>query len=465
VQKCGNSSGGAGLFLADQFGEYDNVTLQQNYVNLKMYTTNAEPGVSSNTFVNLKTASPGSGVNVILQNSNTGGQTQSDNLFINHQCQNGTVACIAMFGGTSGFMSAKWIGAAPELNGGGAASIVIDGLTIKQAGAWYLNNSHATLDHIEFSDATANPDMLLESGSFVNIVNSGGGGPQFNKLITADATSFVNLGGDISINGIIQNVATYPATISAGRGAMIGSPISYLNSAVPNAYTGNPLTPPFSVTTGTISNATAVDSQYGTVNTVALAASAGSTSTNLFTVANAIPSQGVTSDFLSTFLLMASADTALECYGHFSGGDMGVKFTNVPLYANRWSQIKMWTYNIASAHPVDLSCFPDDSAGATVSITRLESLAYPSGATTGFTGQASAWARAQVLQFGAVNPNRGNGTAVTFSALPTCAAAYEGSIRAVTDSNTVTWGATVAGSSTNHVLAYCDGTNWTVAGK
>lgn len=52
-----------------------------------------------------------------------------------------------------------------------------------------------------------------------------------------------------------------------------------------------------------------------------------------------------------------------------------------------------------------------------------------------------------------------------FSVLPACAAAYEGAFASVTDSNTVTWGATVAGSSTNHVLAYCDGTNWTVAAK
>lgn len=52
-----------------------------------------------------------------------------------------------------------------------------------------------------------------------------------------------------------------------------------------------------------------------------------------------------------------------------------------------------------------------------------------------------------------------------FSALPGCNATYEGSVAPVTDSTTATWGATITGSSTNHVLAYCDGTNWTVAAK
>lgn len=55
---------------------------------------------------------------------------------------------------------------------------------------------------------------------------------------------------------------------------------------------------------------------------------------------------------------------------------------------------------------------------------------------------------------------------VGFATLPACSATYEGSQAAVSDANVGTWGTTItAGSSTNHVLAYCDGTNWTVAGK
>ena len=52
-----------------------------------------------------------------------------------------------------------------------------------------------------------------------------------------------------------------------------------------------------------------------------------------------------------------------------------------------------------------------------------------------------------------------------FASLPACAGGTEGSIAPVTDSNTAVWGATISGLSTNHVLAYCDGTNWTVMAK
>lgn len=48
-----------------------------------------------------------------------------------------------------------------------------------------------------------------------------------------------------------------------------------------------------------------------------------------------------------------------------------------------------------------------------------------------------------------------------FASLPT---ATEGMVAAVTDSNTNTWGATIAGGGANNVLAFYNGSNWTVAG-
>jgi hypothetical protein len=51
---------------------------------------------------------------------------------------------------------------------------------------------------------------------------------------------------------------------------------------------------------------------------------------------------------------------------------------------------------------------------------------------------------------------------VTFSTLTACSSTIEGETAAVTDSTTNTWGATITGSGSHHVLAYCDGTHWTV---
>lgn len=55
------------------------------------------------------------------------------------------------------------------------------------------------------------------------------------------------------------------------------------------------------------------------------------------------------------------------------------------------------------------------------------------------------------------------GNAVAYASLP--ATPVEGMLVGVTDSNTATWGDTVAAGGANHILAYYNGTNWTVAGK
>lgn len=49
-----------------------------------------------------------------------------------------------------------------------------------------------------------------------------------------------------------------------------------------------------------------------------------------------------------------------------------------------------------------------------------------------------------------------------FASLPT---GQRGMLAVVTDSNTATWGATIAAGGSNIVLGFYNGTNWTVAAK
>lgn len=52
-----------------------------------------------------------------------------------------------------------------------------------------------------------------------------------------------------------------------------------------------------------------------------------------------------------------------------------------------------------------------------------------------------------------------------FASLPACSGANEGLSEPISDSTTTAWGATITGGGSSHVLAYCDGSNWTVAAK
>jgi len=53
-------------------------------------------------------------------------------------------------------------------------------------------------------------------------------------------------------------------------------------------------------------------------------------------------------------------------------------------------------------------------------------------------------------------------TPLAFTAVPACAAGTEGSFASITTSNSATNGVIITGGGTNHVLAFCDGTNWKV---
>lgn len=57
------------------------------------------------------------------------------------------------------------------------------------------------------------------------------------------------------------------------------------------------------------------------------------------------------------------------------------------------------------------------------------------------------------------------GGVCTVAGLPSCAAGTEGSVYPVSDSAVNTWGTTITGGSSNHVGAYCNGSNWTVFSK
>jgi hypothetical protein len=423
VTGCGDTTAGsAGFRFDDQFAHISNMSLQQNYVNMKMLGGN----VASNSFYDLKVQSPGSGVNIFQSPQTVGSSAQNDNFFYNLQCQNGTVACFATVATANGCSTWTFIGGAPELNNG-SSSAVIEGVTIPHSGEIYNSGCNVVLQDFSSSDATADPQMLTVNNGQTVMTNFGGGGGQFN-INQADSTSHYVVNGTLAMNGIIQNASAYPSNITGGRGAMYGAPVSRLDSSIPNAFTGNVLTPAFSSTTGTSSNGTVVDSQYGLVNSVTFAASPGSSSSNQIQVANIIPNQSVVSDYMVSAIVKSNLTGNFQAAGNISGIPMGFLFgpttpARLTLLANQPTRLLMWVYNVPINTPVtSFQLWPTDSVGAAVEITRIQALACANGGNVANPGQTSgicAQQRALMIQSGAVNPNRASqscGTTTTCSA-------------------------------------------------
>jgi hypothetical protein len=88
----------------------------------------------------------------------------------------------------------------------------------------------------------------------------------------------------------------------------------------------------------------------------------------------------------------------------------------------------------------------------------------PAGSQT--RAQAARFMAGVVIGTGATDPgvNVELLTPQAFASLTACSSALEGALAEVNNSNTATWGATIAGGGTNKVMAHCNGANWTVAG-
>jgi hypothetical protein len=97
-------------------------------------------------------------------------------------------------------------------------------------------------------------------------------------------------------------------------------------------------------------------------------------------------------------------------------------------------------------------------------ILRLDNLPGNSFDRLQFGGATSSFPA--LKRFGnAVAHRAADDTVPAFATLTACSAAGEGAVSPVSDSSTNVWGATVTGGGANHILAYCDGTNWTVMAK
>jgi hypothetical protein len=89
---------------------------------------------------------------------------------------------------------------------------------------------------------------------------------------------------------------------------------------------------------------------------------------------------------------------------------------------------------------------------------------YISGANgSAFTATTNGTQAFQCIYTGDCNFSQGVKLATrTFATLPTCNAGAAGQLFYVTDSNSATFNANMAGGGANKVMAMCNGTNWTV---
>jgi hypothetical protein len=376
-----------------QFGEFSNVSLFNNFVGLKVYSTPAGGGGNSNTFYGLKVV--GSTVGVLIAANSTLGM--GADYFVNPSLLENSTAAMAVFGDRWP-TDIHWYGGAPEHTGEtkGTGPVAIDGRVVKPASI-YASLARINLTEVSIAEAKVSPFMRAENFSEVILDNVSGYGNWAGTLVSADLSSTTSLQGHIDAVGTIENVISYPAVLrTGGYFRMFGPAFFSSNPDIPNMFLGNANAPAVTDVRGTSSSTTTKDRQMGYVTTIGHAPRPGTQDNNRVNFGDVVSVQTQDpSDILVSILLKSS----LTCNYILAGYADGYTTTVVPLEAGRWTRVIILKAKAKPGEGFTLVGWPSDSSGPTVSFTKLEVLAAPSGAS-----EALGYMRT-VLTTGAVNPN------------------------------------------------------------
>jgi hypothetical protein len=374
-----------------QFGEFSNLSLYRNQAGLKIYTTMNGGGGNSNAFYGLKAV--GNTVGVLIAETASFGM--GPDYFINPSLLSNSVAAMAVFG-NAGPAEVHWYGGAPEVNGGGAASINIDGHLIKQA-TLYANLARITLSEVEVAEAKISPVIRAENSSAITLDNISGYGRWDGTLVSADRTSTTTLEGRLDVLGTIENVIAYPQVLASPAYVRIfGVPVISLNHEIPNAFAGDPMRPHPADIKGSTSTSITRDPLLGSVTTVQHAQRRGSQENNRVSFGNVISAHtSVESTIAVSILLKASVD----CDYVISGYGDGYSTVHVPLVAGEWTRTVIYKSKFPSEKEFTLVGWPDDASGPAVSFSALQVLVE---LTNSFATRGS---MGMMLTTGSVNPN------------------------------------------------------------
>ena len=199
-------TGGLVLFGA-QFDWFDNLKFYDNYVGLKLYGLPAAGGGQSNHFNNLTVVGAGNFTTPVCVLLYEQGSTLSmgPNYFTNFTPQSCSVAAMGIIGSPEWQTITYINGGAPEHDGGGASSVTIDGVTIKQAST-YQNHGFLYWTNVQLEEATINPVVFSENNSQAIFLNPvGGNGRQIFSQTDSTSESYVFGKNNTAGNAIFQN--------------------------------------------------------------------------------------------------------------------------------------------------------------------------------------------------------------------------------------------------------------------
>lgn len=299
-------------------------------------------------------------VGVVVNGTNFVSGIQSIN-FYNPLCLQNSVCGMAFFDA-----QATIYGGAPESNATGAATIVIDGKTVKRSSI-YLKNSHVDVVELQQGETSAcDPMILLESNSVLSLRNfrrNGGTGAGY-LLVSADSTSSVHLEGCFGGQGTVQNVTSWPDSLilpTAAQVCLYGEPVHKIDPTLAPLYAEQASAWASSGVSAPTVNAFAEDVDLGYCRSVTFQAVVGGLNTNA--VNKTLGNGAASKDSLITVLMKSDTDCKITAH-LFDGTSFNViNPTEINLKANKVIRIVLGKRNIAAGGVWQLFVYSTDGVG------------------------------------------------------------------------------------------------------
>jgi hypothetical protein len=332
-----------------------NVVLLNNTVGMKLYGDAVNGGGNANSFYGIRFQGNTVGCMIV-----TNGLALHNNQLYGGTFQGNTVCGLYTLGFSAGNpVSGLYIsGAHFEANGSGAATVVIDGHTVKKSDCHFVQTK-VTLANLEIA-STLNPSIIAETGSVVTLRDVSGYGAPTGTVVSCDATSYAyEYGQGIGVG--IKTIESYGDLGTIGSVAVIGAPKIEFGLFRNDSLMPNPAIPLLDNTTGATAVAVAKDASFGLVSTIQFAASVGNVGTNRNYWYNGAGTTG--EYFLFSVLVKSSADTVIRFDTQLDGT---FKVFDATLKAGKWKRIVVAGQTV-SATGLQVYCYPTDSVGATLS--------------------------------------------------------------------------------------------------
>lgn len=308
-------------------------------------------------------------VGVVLNGTNFAGGVHSNN-FYNPQILTNSVCGMAFF-----TANATIYGGAPEANGSGASTVVVDGKTVKKS-SMYLNASTVRVENMHSAEASCNPHFLLETGSVLTLHNfSGYGGTAADVLlVSADSTSGVVLEGLFNSTATVQNVLSWPDSIvlpAASQLLMYGTPVHRIDPTISPVYAEQAGAWSSSSNSAPTANAFAEDADLGYCRSVTFQGVVANFAGNTSFVKMALGTPAASQDSLFTWLVKSDIDCKMKMDVRDGASFNQLNPTEINLVAGKVTRIVAGKKNIATGAWV-LYFGPNDTNTATLKISNLQ---------------------------------------------------------------------------------------------